>query len=158
MKASEALLSLGLVGQGHGRPSDHPVPVLGSCPPSPLLPHLPWVMPCLSREPGPALRWVQLRVDVGQKPVEHPTTQSPLQLQAFCAVQLFHLGTEKDTGHEMEKAYCTSESTWWGRVEMAEAEGLGQNEDTKTSFPGLEREERVRGKRVWKGQDRMGLP
>lgn len=45
----------------------------------------------LSREPGPALRWVQLRVDVGQKPVEHPTTQSPLQLQAFCAVQLLHL-------------------------------------------------------------------
>lgn len=115
-------------------------------------------MPCLSREPGPALRRVQLRVDVGQKPVEHPTTQSPLQLQAFCTVQLLHLGMEKDTDHETEKAYCTSESTWWGRVEMAEAEGLGQNEGTETSFPGLEREERVRGKRVWKGQDRMGLP
>lgn len=42
----------------------------------------------LSREPGPVIRWVQLRVDIGQKPVERPASQPPLQLQALCTVWL----------------------------------------------------------------------
>lgn len=84
--------------------------------PTPSLPlHLSWVTPCLSREPGPVLGWVQLRVDVGQKPVECSTPQSPLQLQAFCAVRLLSLQGGETHGSEMEKACCTSELTWWRR-------------------------------------------
>lgn len=45
----------------------------------------------LSREPGPMLRWIQLGVDIGQKPVECPASQPPLQLQALCAVWLCNL-------------------------------------------------------------------
>lgn len=49
-------------------------------------------MTCLSREPGPAFGWVELGIDVGQKPVEGPTAQPPLQLLAFSAVRLASLG------------------------------------------------------------------
>lgn len=90
-------------------------------------------MPYLSREPGPALRWVQLRVDVGQKPVEHPTTQPPLQLQAFCEVWLLSLREEKDTDSETGKACCSPPFTCGGGTEVAE--GVGQREGTKARIP-----------------------
>lgn len=90
---------------------------LGKQPTPPLPPHLPWVTPCLSREPGPALRWVQLKVDVGQKPVERSTPQSPLQLQAFCVVWLLNLGPEggETHGSKMEKflSYVVEEGEMW---------------------------------------------
>lgn len=94
-------------------------------------------MPCLSREPGPALRWVKLRVDVGQKPVERPTTQSPLQLQAFCAVWLLSLMEEKDTGTEVGEGQLVTTIHTWGRDRGSweEAEGLGQSEGTKATVP-----------------------
>lgn len=137
MEASEAPLTLGLCGQGHGQTSEYPVSVFGGCPSPPLPPHLPGGMPCLSREPGPALRWVKLRVDVGQKPVERPTTQSPLQLQAFCAVWLLSLMEEKDTGTEVGEGQLFTTIHTWGRDRGSweEAEGLGQSEGTKATVP-----------------------
>lgn len=61
---------------------------------APSPPPLPFVsrMPCLSGEPGPAFQWVQLGVDVGQKPVEGPAAQPPLQLLTLHAVRLPSLG------------------------------------------------------------------
>lgn len=132
-----APLSSGQVGQGHGRATEHPISVLGSCPP-PLPPPLPWGMPCLSREPGPAFRWVQLGIDVGQKPVEHATTQAPLQLQAFCAVGLLSLGEEKGTGSKMEPACLIPEFTWcwWGRQRWLGRSGrTGTEGGAKTTVP-----------------------
>lgn len=49
----------------------------------------------LSREPGPVLGWVQLRVDIGQKPVERSASQPPLQLQALRTVWLCNLAQGK---------------------------------------------------------------
>lgn len=85
-------------------------------------------MPCLSREPGSVLRWIQLRVDIGQKPVECPTTQPPLQLPAFRAVWLCNLQVEKDMGSKPGKLVPHKPRQYernGGTCE--EAEGLGQD-------------------------------
>ena len=123
-----------------------------------LPPHLPWVMPCLSREPQPALRRVQLRVDVGQKPVEHPTPQPSLQLQTFCAIWLLGLGREKDTGRETGEGCCSPPFTfgegqrWLGRS----CRNGTQTGDQSHSSPGLQTGGKVMcwGKRS--EEDRIG--
>lgn len=130
---------------------------LGKQPTPPLPPHLPWVTPCLSREPGPVLGWVQLRVDVGQKPVERSTTQSPLQLQAFCAVWLLSLGEEKHTAVRQRNLVVHQNLHGEGGIDVAEAGGLGQNEETKiTILRGCRQGRGSCVRRRGFGQDRVG--
>lgn len=129
---------------------------LGKQPTPPLPPHCPCVTPYLSREPGPALGWVQLRVDVGQKPVERSTTQSPLQLQAFCTVWLLSLGEEKHTAVR-ERNLVHQNLHGGGEIDVAEAGRLGQNEETKiTVLRGCRQGKGSCVRRRGFGQDRVG--
>ena len=85
-------------------------------------------MPCLSGEPGPAFQWVQLGIDVGQKPVEGPAAQPPLQLLALRAVRLPSLGRgETQAAAQRKRLYIRAhagEGRGSGR-ELREADGAG---------------------------------
>lgn len=69
--------------------------------------------------------------------MERPTTQSPLQLQAFCAVQLLSLTGGGGEGWKTKavryKTLVVDQYSRGGRGIKAETEGLGQNEETQTT-------------------------
>lgn len=118
-------------------------------------------MPCLSGEFRSVFRWVHSGIDIGQKPVEGPTSQSALQLQALCAVWLLSLEKEKDiSGEVLETGFTPKSKQYRSDRVVRKNQKIRRVMCTRSQFPGLADmgEGHELGKEIWKRQCRTSLP